>query len=239
MIGYISPICVSLGVSSLQTLITEAEREVESGESFLEFCLEYLANPWEGVRAVRKFLRNHTQTTILVTCRRNGQTHFKGTLEQQLGILEAAVDAGAHALDIEFESAQLVKAWLATMRAKAYVIVSYHDYKTTPSTEVILHRMKCIRADAYKIVTTALKPSDVLRVLGLFAKDRQLPKVAFAMGAGGFSTRVLSLSAGSLFTYAAPKHLDGTAPGQMSADRLRDAYSVGRFTESASKYGAI
>ena len=61
-----------------------------------------------------------------------------------------------------------------------------------------------VPADGYKMVTTARKPSDNMRVL---AAARALPKhrlVVLAMGELGFPTRVLSPVFGGVFTYAAP-----------------------------------
>ena len=72
-----------------------------------------------------------------------------------------------------------------------------------------------VPADAYKMVTTARKPSDNVRVL---AAARALPKhrmVVLAMGELGFPTRVLSPVFGGVYTYAAPTVAEGTAAGQV------------------------
>ena len=61
-----------------------------------------------------------------------------------------------------------------------------------------------VPADAYKIVTTARKPSDNVRVL---SAAKALPKqhvIVLAMGELGFPTRVLSPVFGGVYTYAAP-----------------------------------
>ena len=71
--------------------------------------------------------------------------------------------------------------------------------------------MQRIEADAYKIATTARKPSDNIRVL---AAAKGLPKqrmIVLAMGELGFPTRVLSPVFGGTFTYAAPMQAEGTS----------------------------
>src|SRR5438105_6057439 len=105
--------------------------------------------------------------------------------------------------------------------------------------ETIVNRMTRIPADAYKIVTTARKPSDNIRVL---AAAKSLPRqrmIVLAMGELGFPTRVLSPVFGGLFTYAAPRLVDGTAAGQVSARFLRHLYRVDKLGKAAKIYGVI
>ncbi len=83
-----------------------------------------------------------------------------------------------------------------------------------------------ITADAYKIVTTARKPSDIQRVLGVAKSNPRTPLVLLAMGEVGFPARVLSTAFGGLYTYAAPNSSQGTAAGQVSAAILRNLYRV-------------
>jgi len=49
-------ICIALGLPTTEKLLAEARREVEAGETFLEFRLDYLSRPLDGVAAIRKFL---------------------------------------------------------------------------------------------------------------------------------------------------------------------------------------
>ncbi|HYL75194.1 MAG TPA: shikimate dehydrogenase [Bryobacteraceae bacterium] len=233
-------ICIAMGFSDAQKLLEHARREVEAGESFFEFRLDYLPSPEQGIAIIRKFLAGHPECSILATCRRH-QNHgkFNGSVEEQVRILNAATDAGAHAVDLEIESAESVQARLETLRGKARLIISYHNYDGTPSPEAVLRRMLRIPADGYKIVTTARKPSDNLRVLALTKSHPRTPLVVLAMGEPGFPTRVLSTAWGGLFTYAAPNSSEGTASGQVSAHLLRHLYRVEKFSRAAKIYGVI
>ena len=83
--------------------------------------------------------------------------------------------------------------------------------------DTVVARMLRVPADAYKMVTTARKPSDNVRVL---AAAKALPRhrmVVLAMGELGFPTRVLSPVFGGFYTYAAPMRAEGTAAGQVCA----------------------
>ncbi len=233
-------ICIALGFSDVDKLLEHARRELDAGESFFEFRLDYLASPELGVEAIRTFLAAHPDCTILATCRRHqNQGRYNGSIEEQVAILAAAIEAGARAVDLEIESAENVAARLELLRGKAKLIVSYHNFEATPATETILRRMQKVSADAYKVVTTARKPSDNMRVLGLSKSHPRVPIIVLAMGEAGFATRVLSTAWGGLYTYAAPMAAEGTASGQVSAKQLRHLYRVEKFTKAAKIYGVI
>ena len=133
---------------------------------------------------------------------------------------------GAHAIDIEIETAEVAQDRLSQFRGRTYVIVSYHNFEATPPMDTVVNRVMKVQADAYKIVTTARKPTDNVRVL---AAAKALPKhrmIVLAMGELGFPTRVLSPVFGGVYTYAAPMYAEGTAAGQVSSRYLRHLYRV-------------
>jgi 3-dehydroquinate dehydratase/shikimate dehydrogenase len=233
-------ICIALGFPETETLLAHARKEYDAGERFLEVRLDYLASPEQGVAAIRKFLSRHADCTILATCRRH-QNHgkYNGSIEEQLRILEAAIEAGAKAVDIEIESAENCADRIEALRGRAYLLISYHNYSGTPPLDPLLRRMSRLPADGYKIVTTARKPSDNSRVLTLARAYAKTPMVLLAMGETGFPTRVLSTALGGLYTYAAPTTAEGTASGQVCARQLRHLYRVEKFTKDARIYGVI
>jgi len=233
-------VCIAMGFPEAQRLLESARRETNAGESFFEFRLDYLPSPEQGIPIIRKFLSAHPDCCILATCRRHqNQGKFNGSVEDQVRILNAALDAGARAVDIEIESAENVAARLESFRGKGSLILSYHNYDGTPSPETLLRRMMRIPADGYKIVTTARKPSDNYRILSLTKTHPRTPLVVLAMGETGFPTRVLSTAWGGIFTYAAPNASEGTATGQVTARLLRHLYRVEKFTRAAKIYGVI
>ncbi len=233
-------ICIALGFSDAETLIQHAESELEGGETFFEFRLDYLSRPADGVHAIRAFMKKHPECTILATCRRR-QNHgrFNGSIEEQMCILQSAAEAGARAVDLEIESAESAGVKLEPLRSLAKLILSYHNFEGTPAMETVLKRMQRLPADAYKIVTTARKPSDNMRVLSLGRTAPRTPLIVLAMGEIGFPTRVLSPVFGGLFTYAAPKSAEGTASGQVCARQLRHLYRIEKLSRSGKTYGVI
>ena len=233
-------ICIALGLPDVPTLLDHARREAEAGEVFLEFRLDFLDQPALGADAIKGFLEHFPDCILLATCRRH-QNHgkFNGSVEEQLNVLDIAVRNGAQAIDLEIETAEIAQERLHYFRGRTQIIISYHNFEATPPMDTVLGRLMKVPADAYKIVTTARKPSDNVRVL---AAAKALPKqklIVLAMGELGFPTRVLSPVFGGVYTYAAPMCVEGTAAGQVSARSLRHLYRVEKLGKASKIYGVI
>ena len=233
-------ICIALGFPDAEILLAHARSEYDEGERFFEFRLDYLPKPDQGVAAIRKFLARHADCAILATCRRHqNMGRFNGSIDEQMRILEAAIAAGAKAVDLEIESAEDCGPRLEALRSHAYVLLSYHNYGGTPPIEAVLRRMQRVPADGYKIVTTAKKPSDNYKVLEIARAYPKIDTVLLAMGETGFPTRVLSPGFGGIYTYAAPNAAAATASGQVSARQLRNLYRVEKISRDAKIFGVI
>ncbi len=233
-------ICIALGLPDVVRLLEQAQREAEAGENFLEFRLDYLPDPVRGTQAIAEFLETYPTCTILATCRRH-QNHgkFNGSIEEQLRILDLAIQRGARAIDIEIETAEVVPDRCAELRGRAYLIVSWHHFETTPPLDPVLRRMRKVPADVYKLVGTSRKPSDTGRILAASRLSPKIPLVTLAMGEIGFPSRVLSTALGAIFTYAAPAHVQGTAAGQVNARQLRSLYRIDKFTKAARIFAVV
>jgi 3-dehydroquinate dehydratase/shikimate dehydrogenase len=239
-LGSTSRICIALGFPDVERLLEHARQEVEAGETFLEFRLDHLNDPEEGVRAIRTFLRESPDCTVIATCRRH-QNHgrFNGSVDEEIQILDAAVAAGARAVDVEIETAESAPGRLDVFRGRAALVLSYHNFEGTPAVEALLRRMTRVPAEVYKVVTTARKPSDNLRLLALARQYPRSPLVLLAMGETGFPSRVISTVFGCVFTYAAPRSAEGTAAGQVCARQLRQLYRIEKLARSAKLYAVI
>lgn len=232
-------VCVALGFKEPAQVLEHARREITAGESFLEIRADYLASPETAIAVIESLTMDHPDCVLLATCRRQqNHGHYSGSIEEQLRFLSAAADAGARVVDLEIESAEQVKSQLPVLRSKCLLVVSWHNFQTTPAMASVLRRMSRVEADIWKIVTTARKPSDMLRVLAC-GKTLPAKSVLQVMGEVGIASRVLAHSFGSVYTYAAPACADGTAPGQISAHQLRHLYRIDRLSKTAKVYGVI
>ncbi len=233
-------ICIALGLPRTETLLQQAQREVENGETFLEFRLDYLDVPEDGAAAIHRFIARNPDCTILATCRRHhNHGRFEGSIQHEMAILGSAIEHGAYAVDVEIETAEMAVDKMAALRDRAKLIVSWHNFESTPALDPVLRRLTRIPADAYKIVSTARKPSDVGRALWLGRNHPRVPLIVLAMGETGFASRALSTAYNGMFTYAAPAHVDGTAAGQVTARLLRRQYQPDRLTRGTKIFCVI
>jgi 3-dehydroquinate dehydratase type I len=110
------------------------------------------------------------------------------------------------------------------------IIISHHDPSGTPdlrTLNAVLKQAQRSGADVCKIVTTAKHPRDNLIVLNFVERNAQTTRlVSFAMGKLGIPSRVLSPFFGAEFTFASLGESNQTAPGQLSIDKMRQAWQM-------------
>jgi 3-dehydroquinate dehydratase-1/3-dehydroquinate dehydratase/shikimate dehydrogenase len=218
-------ICVSIGRSSIDDALAIAD-SVASQADVLEIRLDYLQVP-----AVSSFI-NTLQIPLLFTNRpvwEGGE--FTGDEEQRMGVLLEAVAENSGYVDLELlapdDSHQRMR--MALQESSTKLILSWHNFKDTPSREELVGRMAMMQdkgADIGKIITTAHGHQDVLRVLQLQEVAEQLgfPLIAFCMGRPGVVSRVATCDLGGYMTYCAVSDEEATAPGQLSVQALREIY---------------
>jgi 3-dehydroquinate dehydratase/shikimate dehydrogenase len=219
---------------------------LESAESlaqenpFMEFRLDYLKQPLAAVNKIHGFLETHHYVTAIGTCRRadNGGK-FKGSLASQLEVLAKASAAGCQIVDLEIESASKTKPdALARLRSRSRLLISSHDFRATHNLDETLEKMLKVRADFYKIVTTAKTLSDnVVMMKFLQAHSDKHSLIGLCMGEQGIISRVLGVRSGSIFTFAAISADLKTAPGQVSARELRAIYRIEQVDPATRVYG--
>ncbi|MBV9939897.1 MAG: type I 3-dehydroquinate dehydratase, partial [Acidobacteriaceae bacterium] len=235
-------ICVALGLPTASQLYKAAEHEYKDGSTFLEFRLDYLHDPATGIEAIADFLKRYPDAQVIGTCRhQDNDGHFSGLVDEQIRLLSVAGKAGAVAVDLEIESAEKAKKTVSSLREEVPLVISYHNFTTTPSLAAISRRVMTIPADAYKIIVTARKPGDNLRVLqfALHGLGDSVPLIAFAMSDIGVATRILAPSYGCLYTYAAPSEAEGTASGQISGRLMHNLYRCEKLKRQTRIYGVV
>ncbi len=125
------------------------------------------------------------------------------------------------AVDVELKSEILSDVIAIARENGKKVIVSYHDFEKTPSTEEmedILERAASTGADVVKVAFMGKSKEDASRVCCVLSRFRKKEKVFMVMGEEGSFTRVVGFSFGSLMTYTF--FGKPVAPGQIEAERL-------------------
>lgn len=232
-------VCVAVTGADASEMVEKAEAMVRDN-TFIEFRLDYLAQPAQALPKLKRFTDYHPHVTAIATCRRlNNGGKFKGTIAAQLEVLSKAAAAGCQLVDIELQSANKCKPeQIQRLRSRAALILSYHDFEETKKLEETLDRMLAYPADFYKIVTTATTLSDNVTMMKFLEKESdKRALVGLCMGEQGIISRVLSLRAGSAFTFAALRTDEKTAPGQVTTQDLRSTYRIEQVDAATRVYG--
>jgi len=232
-------VCLAISAETADEMLDIAEGMARDNP-FVEFRLDYLKQPVAAIPKIRRFLETHQYVTAIATCRRveNGGK-FKGSLAAELEVLTKAHGAGCQIVDVELESALKTKPdVLAKLRRSAGVIISFHDFRATRNLDATLAKMLPIPADFYKIVTTATTLSDNVTMMKfLQTQSDKHALIGVCMGEQGVISRVLSVRAGSVFTFGAVSPDSKTAPGQVSARDLRSIYRIEQVDAATRVYG--
>src|SRR5262249_4296302 len=197
-------ICVSLGRTRHKMMIAEHKALADRRAELVELRLDWLSHlpargGWLGGRP----------TPVVVPCRRaRDKGLWRWSEEQRLMALRAAIVAGAEYVDLEEDTAALIRRYGSTKR-----IISYHDFDQTPANLAEIHRrLQKLDPDIIKIVTMANTARDNVRILQL-AHESQVPTIGFCMGEFGIPSRILAGRYGAPFTYATFSKERALAPG--------------------------
>jgi 3-dehydroquinate dehydratase/shikimate dehydrogenase len=133
------------------------------------------------------------------------------------------------------ESAKLPVDW-------SRVICSHHDFARVPDDlEKIFELMAATPSETIKI---AVQTDDALDCLPLFkllvraqADGREM--IAIGMGEAGVMTRILGPSRGSFLTYASLDSDSRNAPGQLTAQELREVYRIDHIDPDTQVFGIM
>ncbi len=223
-------ICVSIGPTSHQSVVSEHRALAEQGAELVELRIDYLSDFPDLGRLLKD-----RPTPVLVTCRRQSeQGRWQFSEEQRLALLRAAIDDGVEYVDLEKDIAGQIPRSGKTQR-----IVSHHDFDETPTgLNEIYAEMRELDPDVLKLVTMANSPSDMVRLLKL-VESSDVPMVGFCMGELGVASRILCGKYGAPFTYAAVGGGRELAPGQVSFEDLRHVYRYDEIDSETQVFGVL
>jgi len=147
---------------------------------------------------------------------------FKGSEKERIGILKLIAEYTPYLLDVEFNTLKKNPSLVKYLRnTNAKLLVSWHDFKKTPSAVELKDKMNCMSkfSSNVKIVSTAKSTDDSTRMLELYSKKGKNNLISFAMGDLGRISRILCLYLGSPYTYVSLGK--AVAPGQFSVDEIK------------------
>lgn len=176
-----------------------------------------MAKAAERLRGL-KVLKN-LPIILTIRSRKEGAEHNLSDTDRKelFGLLAPFADV----VDIELSSKKILDAVVKTAQSHdAQVIISYHNFKTTPSAarlNEIIAKARAKGANIVKIATTARGSKDLKTLTRLLLENKDL--IVIAMGAYGAGSRLFFPLLGSMTTYGSITK--SSAPGQMPVAEIR------------------
>ena len=165
-----------------------------------------------------------SHNNLVATCRPDGYDD-----QERRELLKTAIKSGARYVDVEIESSREFIDDIKKMAAEhdCDLIISYHNYENTPSAkelEAIVSECFFLGAQVAKVACMINEKKDNASILSLFRLEKRI--VALGMGELGKITRIVTPLMGAEFTFAAPDKGDGTAPGQITTERMKEIFEL-------------
>lgn len=226
-------ICIPIVAEGLIELEESANKIYELDPDVIEWRADYykdicdIKKVKEALKSVRRIIKS---IPLIFTLRSSMEGGYKEVDEViRFEVIKQAIYTGElDAIDIELISGakNIKKIKEVAIKRNIPLILSYHNFKETPSVDFLVNKMKdeiLNGADIAKIAVMANKEEDVLNLLLATLKMRReildTPLITMSMGKLGVTSRIVGGLFGSDLTFGANEKI--SAPGQMPAIKLK------------------
>lgn len=229
-------ICVPLMGKTDEELLRQAVSVSHCGCDMVELRMDYYQEigNFDKIHTTLAQIRQILNMPILLTFRTltEGGEQFI-TPEDYKKLYEVVIAEGnVDLIDLELNLGEsLLTPLIKQARDKGIkVILSNHDFQTTPATKEIIDRlvkMQKLQADIVKIAVMPRTKLDTLRLIEatLYMEENHnsTPVVAISMGTPGMPSRILGGWSGSAITFGVEGQ--ASAPGQLSVLALKKIFT--------------
>jgi 3-dehydroquinate dehydratase/shikimate dehydrogenase len=235
-------ICVPICVERASELPEAIQRASAVGD-MIELRLDYLAeNDTDQTMAVVQDCLTSTGTPMILTFRSADQGgHTISDRDSRRRFWTQLIKTSGRALlDLELDLALDFVGEPSLDWSR--VICSHHDFAGVPSDlNEIYERMATTPARILKIAVQADDAVDCLPVFRLLERAQLEGRemIAIAMGQAGIMTRILGPSRGAFLTYGSMDDAGASAPGQVTAKKLREVYRIDKLDQQTEVFGLI
>ncbi len=234
-------ICVSLCAKNLEELkgqISRAEKVADVIELRLD-CLDHLQIETTHQQVTN--LISHLSNPVIITFRPIEQGGLRPiSFEERRAFWNGAIGIENAFFDLEADLCRDRQSLGSVDWSR--VICSHHDFQRVPRNLQQLY--EGLAKTAAGVLKIAVHANDATECLPLFelldrAKQEGRQLIVVAMGDAGVFTRVLGPSRGSFLTYCALGRASGTAPGQLTAQEMKQLYRVDSISSNTAIYGVV
>lgn len=233
-------ICIPLMGSTDDELLTGARKILEQAKTYsisiVEFRADFYGNlsNLQALKSIMEKLRQLLADVVFLFTIRSEREGGESLPFLHPGINEinyfVIENKLADMVDVELfsDEEEIQKLVSAAKKNQVKVIMSNHEFATTPDAEVMVERLCNMQSLGADIVKIAVMPenmehvADTLKAAAIMKEHHnETPVVVISMGKSGAVSRIVGEIFGSAITFAAIK--DASAPGQLS---VKDANEI-------------
>ena len=208
-------ICAPIVERESNSALQSAKKAVDLGADILELRIDALENP-DGDE-IQQLIKNINYPLIATNRIESEGGFFRGSEDERTKVLIKAAEY-ADIVDIELQTDEKLRSKI--IKASKSTIISYHDFKKTPSFEELLNVVKKEKeiGDIAKFAVMPNNNKDTLTVLKVLSESQNT--IGIAMGDIGKYTRIIAPVFGSPITFASIDKK--SAPGQLDIETTKD-----------------
>jgi 3-dehydroquinate dehydratase type I len=224
-------ICVSITEANVKDAIESIGKAKELGADLIELRMDYLGKLNDGMIGD---LIDTVDIPKIATLRKADEGGFyKGEESGRINFLLTALSFGAQYIDLEVSTdvGWRYEISKACKSDGSKLIVSYHNFNTTPSKEELIDICRneyAAGADIAKITTMPQSFEDIVKILSVVEhyKNQNKDIIGIAMGKFGKISRVLTSQLGSFLTYASLEKGKESAEGQLTIAEMKEVLKI-------------
>ncbi|KAJ8470414.1 hypothetical protein OPV22_024757 [Ensete ventricosum] len=234
-------LCVPLVAKSVEQMMADMAAAKAHGADVVEIRLDHLSD-FEPRRDLQ-LLVGDRPLPVLVTYRPKWEGgEYEGDDKQRFEALCLAMELGAEYVDVELKVADDFVRLISEKKPDNFkLIISSHNYQSTPSSEELsglVARIQAAGADIVKIATTAVDIVDVTRMFQVIVHC-QVPMIGLVMGERGLVSRLLCPKFGGYLTFGTLGVGKESAPGQPTISDLLNVYNIRQIGADTKFFGIV
>lgn len=235
----IPKICVPIVEKTREGILREAERIVAEGKNhnidIVEFRGDFYENLQnldvlkETMQALSEILSEYILLFTIRSEKEGGEQLAKNSPDIHEVTRFVITNQLSDMVDVELFSGDVEVAETVSLAKKndVKVIMSNHDFKTTPEIDEIIKRLRMMQERGADIAKIAVMPENKIQFLNLLTATEimqstyaEIPLLTISMGKKGALSRVCGEIFGSSITFASLSQ--ASAPGQIPVEKMNE-----------------